>query len=151
MVLRYGQVIPYPKDTWAFYQLGKIQRPLHVDGINLFIQGDRMWQFAITLFLLQLYPGSLLLVGVYGLVMQLAVVVFGTIVGDWVDNNPRMRGESGFILTTKPCFPMAPMYFFYAYWFITACNIQQYEVSATHDYNIICYHKQLHKENINKL
>jgi len=53
-----------------------------------------MWQFAITLFLLQLYPGSLLLVGVYGLVMQLAVVVFGTIVGDWVDNNPRMRGGS---------------------------------------------------------
>ena len=52
-----------------------------------------MWQFAITLFLLQLYPGSLLLVGVYGLVMQLAVVVFGTIVGDWVDNNPRMRGR----------------------------------------------------------
>ena len=51
-----------------------------------------MWQFVITLFLLQLYPGSLLLVGVYGLVMQLAVVVFGTIVGDWVDNNPRMKG-----------------------------------------------------------
>ena len=56
------------------------------------MQGDRMWQFTITLFLLQLYPGSLLLVGVHGLVMQLAVVVFGTIVGDWVDNNPRMKG-----------------------------------------------------------
>ena len=51
-----------------------------------------MWSFAVTLFLLRLYPDSLLLVGIYGLVMQLAVVVFGTIVGDWVDNNARIKG-----------------------------------------------------------
>ena len=51
-----------------------------------------MWTFAVTLFLLRLFPESLLLVGVYGLIMQLGVVVFGTIVGDWVDNNSRLRG-----------------------------------------------------------
>ena len=51
-----------------------------------------MWSFAVTLFLLRLYPESLLLVGVYGLIMQLAVVVFGTIVGDWVDTNARIKG-----------------------------------------------------------
>ena len=60
--------------------------------ILLHPQGDRMWTFAVTLFLLRLYPESLLLVGVYGLIMQLAVVVFGTIVGDWVDTNARMKG-----------------------------------------------------------
>ena len=51
-----------------------------------------MWAFAVTLFLLRLFPESLLLVGVYGLIMQLGVVVFGTVVGDWVDNNSRLRG-----------------------------------------------------------
>ena len=51
-----------------------------------------MWAFAVTLFLLRLFPESLLLVGVYGLIMQLAVVVFGTIVGDWVDTSSRIRG-----------------------------------------------------------
>ena len=51
-----------------------------------------MWSFAVTLFLLRLFPESLLLVGIYGLIMQLVVIVFGTIVGDWVDNNPRIKG-----------------------------------------------------------
>ena len=52
-----------------------------------------MWEFAVTLFLLRLFPESLLLVGVYGLIMQLAVVVFGTIVGDWVDTSARIKGR----------------------------------------------------------
>ena len=30
--------------------------------------------------------------GVYGFLLQLSVVVFGTVVGDWVDLNPRLRG-----------------------------------------------------------
>ena len=51
-----------------------------------------MWAFAVTLFLLRLFPESLLLMGVYGLIMQLGVVVFGTIVGHWVDTNSRLRG-----------------------------------------------------------
>ena len=31
--------------------------------------------------------------GVYGFLQGLSVVVFGTVVGDWVDFNPRLRGE----------------------------------------------------------
>ena len=57
-----------------------------------------MWGFAVTLFLLKLFPESLLLVAVYGLIMQLAVVVFGTIVGDWVDTNARMKGMFPWLL-----------------------------------------------------
>ena len=30
--------------------------------------------------------------GVYGFLQGLVVVVFGTVVGDWVDFNPRLRG-----------------------------------------------------------
>ena len=52
-----------------------------------------MWAFAISLLLVSFYPESLLMPGVYGFLQGLSVVVFGTIVGDWVDFNPRLRGE----------------------------------------------------------
>ena len=52
-----------------------------------------MWNFANSLFIALLYPGSLLLPGVFGFIVQLFVVVFGTVVGDWVDTNKRMRGQ----------------------------------------------------------
>lgn len=51
-----------------------------------------MWTFAVALFLAILYPGSLLLPGVHGFLVQLTVAVFGTAVGDWVDRNPRRKG-----------------------------------------------------------
>ena len=57
------------------------------------LQGDRMWAFAISLLLVSFYPESLLMPGVYGFLQGLSVVVFGTVVGDWVDFNPRLRGE----------------------------------------------------------
>lgn len=53
-----------------------------------------MWQFLVSLLLATLYPGSLLLSGVFGLVLGLLVAVFGTLVGDWVDRNHRMKGVS---------------------------------------------------------
>ena len=69
-----------------------------------------MWSFAVTLFLLRLYPESLLLVGVYGLIMQLAVVVFGTIVGDWVDTNARMKGVCPWLLQYIKLFQVRIVY-----------------------------------------
>lgn len=52
-----------------------------------------MWGFVVSLLLALLYPGSLLLPGVHGFVVQLTVAIFGTIVGDWVDSNSRMKGK----------------------------------------------------------
>ena len=52
-----------------------------------------MWGFVLSLLLVYLYPGSLLLPGVFGVSVQLVVAVFGTLVGDWVDGSPRMRGR----------------------------------------------------------
>ena len=51
-----------------------------------------MWMFAASLFMYKVYPGSLLLPAVYGFITSLCVGMFGTIAGDWVDFNPRMRG-----------------------------------------------------------
>ena len=54
-----------------------------------------MWGFVAALFLVILYPGSLLLPAIFGFLVQLSTAFFGTLVGDWVDANPRMRGEKG--------------------------------------------------------
>lgn len=56
-------------------------------------QGDRMWNFAVAVFLVELYGNSLLLTAVYGLVVAGSVLLLGAIIGDWVDRNPRLKGK----------------------------------------------------------
>lgn len=55
-----------------------------------------MWHFAVSVFLVELYGNSLLLTAVYGLVVAGSVLVLGAIIGDWVDKNARLKGESVF-------------------------------------------------------
>ncbi|XP_078518942.1 ferroportin-like [Lissotriton helveticus] len=52
-------------------------------------QGDRMWHFAISVFLIELYGHNLLLTAVFGLVVAGSVLVFGPLIGDWIDRKPR--------------------------------------------------------------
>ena len=52
--------------------------------------GDRMWHFAIPLFLMNLKPQSLTLSAAYGLTLALSVLLFGPLVGDWIDRKPRL-------------------------------------------------------------
>ncbi|MEE6490349.1 hypothetical protein FKM82_015853 [Ascaphus truei] len=60
-------------------------------GHSLSTWGDRMWHFAVSLFLVELYGNSLLLTAVYGLVVAGSVLLLGAIIGDWVDKNSRLR------------------------------------------------------------
>ncbi|XP_074071615.1 ferroportin [Macrotis lagotis] len=60
-------------------------------GHSLSTWGDRMWHFAVSLFLVELYGNSLLLTAVYGLVVAGSVLILGAIIGDWVDKNPRLK------------------------------------------------------------
>ncbi|XP_059676193.1 solute carrier family 40 member 1 [Gavia stellata] len=53
--------------------------------------GDRMWHFAVSVFLVELYGNSLLLTAVYGLVVAGSVLLLGAIIGDWVDKNSRLK------------------------------------------------------------
>ncbi|XP_078084527.1 ferroportin-like [Mustelus asterias] len=53
--------------------------------------GDRMWHFAVSLFLVELYENSLLLPAVFGLAVSSSLILFGALVGNWVDNNTRMK------------------------------------------------------------
>ncbi|XP_038870933.1 solute carrier family 40 member 1 [Salvelinus namaycush] len=60
-------------------------------GHALSTWGDRMWNFAVAVFLVVLYGNSLLLTAVYGLVVAGSVLLLGAIIGDWVDKNPRLK------------------------------------------------------------
>ncbi|XP_059784308.1 solute carrier family 40 member 1 [Balaenoptera ricei] len=60
-------------------------------GHSLSTWGDRMWHFAVSVFLVELYGNSLLLTAVYGLVVAGSVLVLGAIIGDWVDKNARLK------------------------------------------------------------
>uniref|UniRef100_A0A3B3USB3 Solute carrier family 40 member n=1 Tax=Poecilia latipinna TaxID=48699 RepID=A0A3B3USB3_9TELE len=53
--------------------------------------GDRMWHFAISVFLIELYGRNLLLTAVFGLVLAGSVLLLGALIGDWVDRNPRNK------------------------------------------------------------
>ncbi|KAG8443029.1 hypothetical protein GDO86_011735 [Hymenochirus boettgeri] len=57
----------------------------------LSIWGDRMWHFAISVFLIELYGHNLLLTAVFGLVVAGSVLVFGAFIGDWIDRKPRNK------------------------------------------------------------
>lgn len=60
-----------------------------------------MWNFAVAVFLVELYGNSLLLTAVYGLVVAGSVLLLGAIIGDWVDRNPRLKGEE-----SQACLPV---------------------------------------------
>ncbi|XP_013389675.1 solute carrier family 40 member 1 [Lingula anatina] len=52
--------------------------------------GDRMWSFAVGLFLVQLSE-DLRLVAVYGFTRGGSILLFGAVIGDWIDRNMRLR------------------------------------------------------------
>ena len=52
--------------------------------------GDRMWQFAVPLFLLNLEHQSLTLTAAYGLTVASSVLLFAPLVGEWIDRSPRL-------------------------------------------------------------
>ncbi|XP_039613843.1 solute carrier family 40 member 1 [Polypterus senegalus] len=60
-------------------------------GHALSTWGDRMWHFAVSVFLVELYGNSLLLTALYGLVVSASVLLLGAVIGDWVDKNPRIK------------------------------------------------------------
>ena len=50
---------------------------------------DRLWLFGAGVFMVNLYPDNLRLVGFYGLVLNLSVIVFGAYIGKWIDRSQR--------------------------------------------------------------
>ncbi|KAL1808110.1 hypothetical protein ACET3Z_025100 [Daucus carota] len=47
--------------------------------------GARMWEFSVGLYMIDVWPGSLLLTAAYGAVEAASTALFGPLVGQWVD------------------------------------------------------------------
>uniref|UniRef100_A0A452HHK1 Solute carrier family 40 member n=1 Tax=Gopherus agassizii TaxID=38772 RepID=A0A452HHK1_9SAUR len=76
-------------DTVLSYLMGP--RFLVYASCALSIWGDRMWHFAMSVFLIELYGHNLLLTAGFGLVVAGSVLVFGALIGDWIDRKPRNK------------------------------------------------------------
>jgi iron-regulated transporter 1 len=59
-----------------------------------------MWLFAIGLFMMKLYPESLKLTAIYGIVLAGSILVLGTFLGAWIDKTRRIHGEYNSIFIT---------------------------------------------------
>ncbi len=51
-----------------------------------------MWSFSVGLYLVYFEDGSLILAAVYGFTSCGSILLLGGLLGNWVDNNPRLRG-----------------------------------------------------------
>lgn len=72
-------------------------------GHALSTWGDRMWNFAVAVFLVELYGNNLLLSAVYGLVLAGSVLFMGAIIGNWVDRNPRLKVAQTSLIVQNSC------------------------------------------------
>ena len=52
-----------------------------------------MWRFAVGLYLVKLSGGELRLAAIYGFCGGGCVLLFGGLIGDWVDRNRRLKGS----------------------------------------------------------
>ncbi|CAF4046975.1 unnamed protein product [Rotaria sp. Silwood2] len=69
----------------------KIKILLYI-AMGLSAWGDRMWNFAVGIYFISLNPTNLQSVALNGIALNLAVILFGTAIGDWIDRNPRLSG-----------------------------------------------------------
>ncbi len=49
-----------------------------------------MWSFAVGIYFISLNPENLQGVALNGIIINLAVILFGTAIGVWIDRNPRL-------------------------------------------------------------
>lgn len=68
-------------------------KPVTLIAISVFFSawGDRLWTFAVGLYLVKLTPGSLQLTAIYGLVLTSTAFMFSPIIGNWIDSKNRLK------------------------------------------------------------
>ena len=59
--------------------------------------GDRIWAFGVGIFMNKLDPDNLRLVAIYGFVMSISVIIFGSAIGNWIDRNKRLLAAKTFL------------------------------------------------------
>ena len=74
--------------------------------------GDRMWEFAVIVFIMDLYPGTLLYASLFGLVEKLAAILGGPSVGRRIDKNDRLVSMRTAIVAQNASICIASIIFF---------------------------------------
>ncbi|KAL7194944.1 hypothetical protein ACSBR1_035201 [Camellia fascicularis] len=69
--------------------------------------GARMWEFSVGLYMINLSPNSLLLAALYGVVESASTVLFGPLVGQWVDRLSYVKVLQLWLLTQNLSFIIA--------------------------------------------
>ncbi|KAK9290110.1 hypothetical protein L1049_008274 [Liquidambar formosana] len=67
----------------------------------------RMWEFAVGLYMINLWPDSLLFAAIYGVVEAASTALFGPIIGQWVDRLTYVQVLRLWLLTQNLSFIVA--------------------------------------------
>ena len=69
-----------------------------------------MWQFAIGLYFIKLYPGSFLLAAIHGIISSTLVVLTAPLIGIWIGRTSRLKEikislflQNGFVALGAVC------------------------------------------------
>ncbi|XP_039136010.1 solute carrier family 40 member 1 isoform X3 [Dioscorea cayenensis subsp. rotundata] len=69
--------------------------------------GARMWEFSVGLYMINLWPDSLLFTAIYGVVESSSTALFGSVVGKWVDRLTYAKVLKLWLLTQNLSFIVA--------------------------------------------
>ncbi|KAL2557846.1 Solute carrier family 40 member 2 [Forsythia ovata] len=69
--------------------------------------GARMWEFSVGLYMINVWPDSLFLAAVYGVVESASTALFGPIIGQWVDKLSYFQVLQLWLLTQNLSFMVA--------------------------------------------
>ncbi|XP_050212359.1 solute carrier family 40 member 2-like isoform X2 [Mercurialis annua] len=67
----------------------------------------RMWEFLVGLYMITLWPDSLILAAIYGAVESISIALFGPIIGQWVERLPYVKVLRIWLLTQNLSFIIA--------------------------------------------
>lgn len=66
-----------------------------------------MWEFSVALFMISIWPNSLLLTAIYGVVESASVALFGPVIGEWVNKLSYVKVLQSWTLTQNLSFAVA--------------------------------------------
>lgn len=69
--------------------------------------GTRMWEFSVGLYMISIWPDSLLLAAIYGAVESASTALFGPLIGHWVDRFPYVKVLRLWLVTQNLSFMIA--------------------------------------------
>ncbi|KAL5006947.1 hypothetical protein ScPMuIL_015753 [Solemya velum] len=79
-------------------------------------KGVHMWNFGMGMFMIEISPESLQLTAIYGFSSGGAVLFFGALVGDWIDNTARLKAARMSLVIQNLCVIVCAIVVFVVLW-----------------------------------